>query len=143
MLLGRWSDEEHERFLEALRIYGKDWDKIQKHLGTRDAAHCRSHAQKFLIKLEKQIKQESSCKNTIENARFYHDILSKKIEKPNRKFRFLEHFDKLWNQNNGEGYPPYYADYFCQCDQCFRIANKQPLFNVSKDAEALRLRADK
>lgn len=34
-------------------IYGKDWDLIQKHVGTRDAAHIRSHAQKFFIKLVK------------------------------------------------------------------------------------------
>lgn len=25
---GRWSDEEHQLFLEALCKYGKDWDKI-------------------------------------------------------------------------------------------------------------------
>lgn len=48
---GRWTDEEHERFLEALRIHGKDWEKIQKYVGTRDGVHIRSHAQKFLKKL--------------------------------------------------------------------------------------------
>lgn len=26
--LGRWTEKEHERFLEALRIYGKDWTMI-------------------------------------------------------------------------------------------------------------------
>jgi hypothetical protein len=25
---GRWTNEEHDSMLEALRIYGKDWDKI-------------------------------------------------------------------------------------------------------------------
>jgi hypothetical protein len=34
-------------------IYGKDWDKIEEHIGTRDAAHARSHAQKFFLKLVK------------------------------------------------------------------------------------------
>jgi MYB-related transcription factor LHY len=42
--LGRWTDEEHELFLEALKIYGKDWEAVEKHIGTRDAAHVRSHA---------------------------------------------------------------------------------------------------
>ena len=42
--LGRWTEEEHRSFLEALRIHGKDWDMMEKHIITRDAAHCRSHA---------------------------------------------------------------------------------------------------
>ena len=87
---GRWTDEEHDEFLEAIRLYGKDWDRIQKRLGTRDAAHCRSHAQKFLIKLEKSL---NGGKKQIPDAQFFYEILNKKIEKPNRKFRFLEHFD--------------------------------------------------
>lgn len=41
---GRWLPDEHERFLEALRIHGKDWELIKDHVGTRDAAHTRSHA---------------------------------------------------------------------------------------------------
>lgn len=34
----------------------------------------------------------------IENAQLYHDLLSKKVEKPNRKYRFLEQFDRMWNE---------------------------------------------
>jgi hypothetical protein len=29
---GRWTDAEHQSFLEALLIYGKDWEAIQKHI---------------------------------------------------------------------------------------------------------------
>jgi hypothetical protein len=25
---GRWTLEEHNRFLKALRLYGKDWNKV-------------------------------------------------------------------------------------------------------------------
>jgi hypothetical protein len=25
---GRWTDEEHERFCQALKMYGKDWNQI-------------------------------------------------------------------------------------------------------------------
>lgn len=42
--IGRWSKEEHELFLEALLIFGKDWTKIEAHVKTRDAIHIRSHA---------------------------------------------------------------------------------------------------
>lgn len=41
---GRWTRDEHERFLQAMRIYGKDWDAIEEYVGTRDTTHCRSHA---------------------------------------------------------------------------------------------------
>lgn len=44
MRIGRWSAEEHERFLEALRIYGKDWSMIQSHVKTRDVTNIRAHA---------------------------------------------------------------------------------------------------
>lgn len=25
---GRWTEEEHERFLQALELYGKKWNKV-------------------------------------------------------------------------------------------------------------------
>ena len=50
---GRWTRDEHERFLQAMRIYGKDWDAIEDYVGSRDTTHCRSHAQKFFRKLLK------------------------------------------------------------------------------------------
>lgn len=50
---GRWTDEEHQRFLEAYKLYGKNWKQIQKHIGTRNAAQARSHAQKYFAKLER------------------------------------------------------------------------------------------
>lgn len=28
ILNGRWTSDEHARFLEALRLYGKDWNKV-------------------------------------------------------------------------------------------------------------------
>ncbi|CDW87716.1 myb-like dna-binding shaqkyf class family protein [Stylonychia lemnae] len=51
---GRWTHEEHLRFLEALRLYGKDWNKVQDHISTRTSAQTRSHAQKYFNKLCKK-----------------------------------------------------------------------------------------
>ena len=31
-----WSQDEREKFIEALRIYGKDYVKIKEHIGTRN-----------------------------------------------------------------------------------------------------------
>ena len=30
-----WTDEEDEKFVDALRIHGKDWVKISKFIGTK------------------------------------------------------------------------------------------------------------
>ena len=42
-----WSDEEHERFLDAIRLYGKNWGEITRHVGSRSRQSVYSHAQKF------------------------------------------------------------------------------------------------
>ncbi|KAK9815423.1 hypothetical protein WJX72_003427 [[Myrmecia] bisecta] len=50
----RWTDEEHNRFLDALKLYGRAWRRIEEHIGTKTAVQIRSHAQKFFAKLEKE-----------------------------------------------------------------------------------------
>mmetsp|Transcript_21486 Transcript_21486/g.39318 ORF Transcript_21486/g.39318 Transcript_21486/m.39318 type:complete len:101 (+) Transcript_21486:643-945(+) len=50
---GKWSQDEHERFLKALDSYGRSWAIIAKHVGTRSAIQIRSHAQKFFLQREK------------------------------------------------------------------------------------------
>ena len=57
--IGRWSKEEHYKFIEckyilpALKAYGKNWKKIETYVGTRSSTQIRSHAQKFFNKLSK------------------------------------------------------------------------------------------
>ncbi|XP_020211113.1 protein LHY isoform X1 [Cajanus cajan] len=50
----RWTEDEHNRFLEALKLYGRAWQRIEEHIGTKTAVQIRSHAQKFFSKLEKE-----------------------------------------------------------------------------------------
>ncbi|KAK7321463.1 hypothetical protein VNO77_32129 [Canavalia gladiata] len=56
----RWTDEEHKKFLEALKLYGRAWRRIEEHVGTKTAVQIRSHAQKFFSK----ILRETSGNNT-------------------------------------------------------------------------------
>lgn len=46
-----WSTSEHERMLEGLRLYKRDWAKVTQFVGTRSAAQVRSHAQKYFDKV--------------------------------------------------------------------------------------------
>ena len=50
---GRWSKNEHKKFLEAIKLYGKNWQKEHKYVGTRNSTQARSHAQKYFAKLER------------------------------------------------------------------------------------------
>ncbi|CAN7021389.1 hypothetical protein BRARA_F01290 [Brassica rapa] len=50
----KWSEKEHERFLEAIELYGRAWRQIQEHIGTKTAVQIRSHAQKFFSKVARE-----------------------------------------------------------------------------------------
>ena len=51
--LGRWSYEEHKRFVRSIVKYPNNWEKITKEVKTRSDVQIRSHSQKFFKKLKK------------------------------------------------------------------------------------------
>ena len=50
---GKWSYDEHIKFIKAYVNFGKDYVLIQKYIGSRNSTQIISHAQKFFKKLKK------------------------------------------------------------------------------------------
>ena len=51
--IGRWSREEHKKFIEAIIRFGNNWKQVQEYIDTRTSTQARSHAQKFFEKIKK------------------------------------------------------------------------------------------
>ncbi|CAM0912490.1 unnamed protein product [Alopecurus aequalis] len=48
-----WTDPEHDKFLEALDMFDRDWRKIEAFVGSKTVIQIRSHAQKHFLKVQK------------------------------------------------------------------------------------------
>ena len=87
---GRWGKEEHLRFLAGCLQYGNNWKKVETYVKTRTSTQIRSHAQKYLKKLDKKYYSKSSpqSQNTLFNDSYSEEIannhsLPKNKENPN------------------------------------------------------------
>jgi len=49
-----WSEEEHEKFVQALKLFDRDWKKIEKFIGSKTVIQIRSHAQKYFQKVQRE-----------------------------------------------------------------------------------------
>ena len=53
IIIGRWSREEHKKFIEAIIKFGNNWKEVQEYVNSRTSTQARSHAQKFFEKIKK------------------------------------------------------------------------------------------
>ena len=56
---GRWTEEEHQKFIDGILQYGNEWKKVQQVIGSRSSTQARSHAQKFFLKIKKIIQSNN------------------------------------------------------------------------------------
>ena len=66
---GLWSVSEHELFLQALKQYPKQWNKIAEIVQTRTPAQVRSHAQKYFNKLQRKASQQGNLADPQKSTR--------------------------------------------------------------------------
>lgn len=92
---GRWTNNEHRLFLEGLIKYGNEWKMVQKHIKSRSSTQARSHAQKFFIRIKKNISNE---KNPETIKRKIHQIFREEMQdefNPDNLSLFLDKIMKL------------------------------------------------
>ncbi|KAL3673229.1 hypothetical protein V7S43_000952 [Phytophthora oleae] len=65
---GRWTADEHERFLEGFRIHGHKWKRVQQVVRTRSVTQVRTHAQKYLLKVAKLKAEKKQSGKTADMA---------------------------------------------------------------------------
>lgn len=92
---GRWSQKEEELFLQGMMMYGNDWKYVQKCVKTRSPSQTRSHAQKFFMKLRRQLgksREYEMIKKTV--CKIFTKILGNKF-KPGNLSEFVVRMKNL------------------------------------------------
>ena len=78
---GKWTDEEHEKFIEGILNYGNEWKKVQQIIKTRSSTQARSHAQKFFLRIKKLMKNSEDSNNIYSNDKGLEKIISQVLPK--------------------------------------------------------------
>ena len=72
---GKWTDEEHKKFIKALYLYNCKWYYMTNYLTTRAPEQIKSHAQKFYLRL-KEVKDDSlGLDFTLDSIQSLNDII--------------------------------------------------------------------
>ncbi|OMJ73877.1 hypothetical protein SteCoe_27325 [Stentor coeruleus] len=79
--IGRWTKAEHRKFLEGLKIHGRNWKLISDIIKTRSSTQVRSHAQKYFIREENKNSFVHTNNFTEENIRNRVEISKKCVLK--------------------------------------------------------------
>ena len=98
---GRWSTEEHIRFLQGLKRHGKDWKLVQRHVNQdtgldskreenlRSGPQIRSHAQKFFKRIQPNFLMNESAIQCLNRKNYSVEILISGIEDNEEKIALI------------------------------------------------------
>ena len=116
---GKWTPEEHKKFLQGIERFGNRWQKVMECVKTRNCAQIRSHCQKYFrrqrnLKLQ-ELKKSGRLKNSVFLVlkEYYHHSLpgaqeasiEEKKEKVNSNSPLDCLVDSFSNEGNGFDVP--------------------------------------
>ena len=98
---GRWSEEEHEKFLEGIILYGTNWKKIRALVKSRTSIQICSHAQKFFSKMKTCKDEELGLDFTSNSVCNIADMVNQK-KSINKNYNIIEVFHRLKTKINND-----------------------------------------
>ena len=131
---GRWTATEHEAFINSLRLYGKDWYRVEEAIGTRSSAQIRSHAQKFLSKLDKEPELQEEYQDIKQILDVNLRLLKKSEKEPNEFGRMKHHggAGRKGNDANGDEILTQADIAYQMYKQEYTLLPTQRLFKIEK-----------
>ncbi|KAL4157115.1 hypothetical protein PRNP1_006140 [Phytophthora ramorum] len=71
--IGMWTEEEHARFLEGVKIFASGpWKRVAAYVGTRNVRQTMTHAQKYRLKAARRLREaqrkQAAARHGLHNA---------------------------------------------------------------------------
>jgi SHAQKYF class myb-like DNA-binding protein len=71
--VGMWTEEEHARFLEGVKIFSSGpWKRVAAYVGTRNVRQTMTHAQKYRLKAARRLREaqrkQAAARHGLHNA---------------------------------------------------------------------------
>ena len=91
---GRWTEEEKNRFIQGIVLYGINWKKVKTLIPSRSAVQVRSHAQKFYQRMKLCKEQNLGIDFTSKSIKNIKDMINQ-IKSKNQNNNIASILNKL------------------------------------------------
>ena len=141
---GRWKEDEHKRFIEAIIKFGNDWKQVQKYVRTRSSTQARSHAQKFFVKVKKAKILDFTLDLSKTSIKMFHELIKNSTQTEYEKILnslIAVGFDKQHStkkrkkENDNTGVDEEEDPEINEMDQAFKPEEPMPLHSSTKEID--------